>query len=142
MKPMTELAFPPRRAAAAELRLRLPATPASLTKIRAQLGAFLDEQAVGDKLFFEALLVAHELAANAIEHGSGPWDEIELRVALERERLCITAIDEAKRASIPVALSPDARRERGRGLQVVGRLADWSEHLEAGRRHVRAELLL
>jgi hypothetical protein len=62
-----------------ELRLTLPAEPAALARVRAELGRFLDRSQVGDSGFFNGLLIAHELAANAIRHGSDRSDEIELR---------------------------------------------------------------
>jgi anti-sigma regulatory factor (Ser/Thr protein kinase) len=109
--------------------------------VRAQLGRFLDARRVGDEVFYDALLVAHELAANAITHGSSARDEIEVQAELLRDRLRLTVYDRARR-STPVAFTADERRESGRGLQIVGRLAEWSERIVAGRREVSAELPL
>jgi anti-sigma regulatory factor (Ser/Thr protein kinase) len=127
---------------AAGLCARLPAEAASLPEVRSLLGRFLDERDVGDDVFYDALLVAHELTANAIRHGSGDDDEIELRARLLANRLCIVVTDAARRAAVPFALAPDEHREGGRGLQVVARLAEWSERIVGGRREVRAELPL
>jgi anti-sigma regulatory factor (Ser/Thr protein kinase) len=126
----------------ADLEARLPAKPASLPQVRSLLGRFLDERDVRDDVFYNALLVAHELTANAIRHGSGEEDEIEVRARLLGNRLCIAVYDAARRHGVPVRLSPDERREGGRGLQLVGQLADWSERIVEGRREVRAELSL
>ena len=110
--------------------------------MRSLLGQFLDERAIGDEVFYDALLVAHELTANAISHGSGGEDEIEVRARLLPNRLTIVVSDSARLPAVPFALPPDERRESGRGLQVVARLAEWSERIVGGRREVRAELPL
>ena len=123
-------------------RASLPAEPASLPQMRSLLGRFLNECGVGDHVFYNGLLVADELVANAIEHGSGDDEEVEIHVQLLGDRLCIAVYDCARQAGVPVALTPDEGRESGRGLQVVARLADWSEQIIGGRREVRAELPL
>ena len=51
------------------LNLNVEATPASLSRVRAMLGQFLQEYDVADDLRQAALLIVHELTANAIEHG-------------------------------------------------------------------------
>jgi anti-sigma regulatory factor (Ser/Thr protein kinase) len=141
---MSEPAVPPSQPLApapARASFFLRAEPASLRQVRGQLGRFLDAQRVGDELFYDALLVAHELAANAITHGSAPPDEIEVQAELLRDRLRLTVSDQA-RGSAPLAFTADEHRESGRGLQIVGRLAEWSERIVAGRREVSAELPL
>ena len=125
-----------------DLRANLPAERSSLPRLRSLLVRFLDECDVGDHVFYDALLVTHELLANAIEHGSEEEDEVEIRVQLLRTRLCVVVCDRARKGRVPVALSPDEQRDGGRGLQVVGQLADWSEQIVGGRREVRAELAL
>ena len=86
--------------------------------------------------------MAHELAANAVRHGSDEGDEVELRAQIVGRRLCLTVTDQARRRLAPVALTPDDAREDGRGLQIVGRLAEWTERVVDGRREIRAELAL
>ena len=126
----------------ADLHANLRAERSSLPQMRSLLLRFLDEWDVDDHVFHDALLVTHELLANAIEHGSNEEDEIEIRVQLLRARLCIVVCDRARKGRVPVALSPDEQRDGGRGLQVVAQLADWSERIVGGRREVRAELAL
>jgi anti-sigma regulatory factor (Ser/Thr protein kinase) len=141
---MSEPAVPPSQLLApvrARESLVLRAEPSSLPQVREQLGRFLDAQRVGDEVFYDALVVAHELAANAITHGSAPRDEIEVQAELLRDSLRITVLDRA-RGSAPLALTADEHRESGRGLQIVCRLAEWSERIVAGRREVVAELPL
>ena len=125
-----------------DLKLRLPARSVALAEVRAQLAAFLDAHAIKDEVFSDALLVGHELAANAIAHGSSDDDLIDVRAEIRDGRLRISVADAARRPGTPVMLSPDEWRERGRGLQIVERLAEWSERIVGGRREVRAELPL
>lgn len=141
---MPELALPPsqpRVPTSARESFVLPAEPSSLPQVRARIGSFLDTQRIGDEVFYDALLVAHELAANAITHGSAPQDEIEIQTELLCDRLRITLFDRA-RGPAPLAFAADEHRESGRGLQIVSRLAEWSERIVAGRRGVSAELPL
>ena len=124
------------------LRLTLPAEPSALGAVRGELGRFLDRNRIPDEVFYDALLVAHELAANAVRHGSEPGDEVELRAEIRGPRLRLVVSDPARHDSAPLALAPDAAAEGGRGLQIVGRLADWTDERVDGRRQVRAELAL
>jgi anti-sigma regulatory factor (Ser/Thr protein kinase) len=125
-----------------DLSVWVPATPAALKDVRRRVAEFLDEHDVDAESSQHALAVAHELAANAVAHGSGDGDEVEVRAELDGERLLIVVSDAARHGGVPYALSPDEQRERGRGLQVVERLAEWSESIVGGRREVRAELRL
>jgi anti-sigma regulatory factor (Ser/Thr protein kinase) len=125
-----------------DLHASLPADRSSLSQVRSLLAGFLEGSDVGDEASYNAQLVMHELVANAIEHGSNERDKIEVLVQLLRNRLCIVVYDNARKSRVPVALTPDEHRDHGRGLQVVGQLADWSEQIVRGRREVRAELPL
>jgi anti-sigma regulatory factor (Ser/Thr protein kinase) len=125
-----------------DLRARLPADRSSLPKMRALLAGFLEASDLGDEVSYNAQLVMHELAANAIEHGSDEQDDIEVVVQLLRNRLSIVVYDNARRNRVPVALTPDGHRDHGRGLQVVDQLAQWSEQVVGGRRKVCAQLPL
>ena len=125
-----------------DLSLRLPATPAALGDVRVGVGEFLGAREIGEETYYDALMVAHELAANAIAHGSREGDEIEVRANIRDDRLSIVVTDSARRGGVPFVLSPDEHRERGRGLQVVDQLAEWSEAVVGGRREVQAVLLL
>ena len=125
-----------------DLSLRLPAIPAALGHVRVGVGEFLEAREIGDETYYDALMVAHELAANAIAHGSREGDEIEVRANIRDDRLSIVVTDSARRGGVPFVLSPDEQRERGRGLQVVDQLAEWSEAVVGGRREVHAVLSL
>jgi anti-sigma regulatory factor (Ser/Thr protein kinase) len=106
------------------LRLLLPAELPALGEIRVQLGRFPHRNAIGGDVHSDALLIAHELAANAVQHGSAPGDEIELHAEILPRRLYLTVSDRARRRSAPVALTPDDTRKDGRGLQIVAELAN------------------
>ena len=90
-------------AVVADLHASIPAKRASLPQMRSLAGRFLDEHDVCDDVFYDALLVAHELVANAIEHGSGKEDEVEFLIQLRAHRLCIVVYDNVPvRGSTPV----------------------------------------
>lgn len=122
------------------LRLQLPADRSSLITIREQLSAFLTAHGIEETHCFDALLVASELAANAVEHGSQPGDVVEILCEVRGDEVWIRVLDCA-RGSIPVSLSPDPTRAHGRGLAIVERLSlSWSETIRNGRREVSARL--
>jgi anti-sigma regulatory factor (Ser/Thr protein kinase) len=125
----------------AEASVTLPAEPAAVGLARAFLKRTLDQAGIDESRRFEALLVASELVANAVTHGSRPGDEISLDVSLDATLLRI-AVGDAARGTAPVALTRDEERPAGRGLAVVDRLAVWSERIVDGRREVRADLTL
>lgn len=109
---------------------------------RRLLARLLDAGGVRSDRRSDALLVASELVANAISHGSCPGDEITVEFAVRSRCLRICVRDPVRSSLAPVALSPDERRPSGRGLQIVGQLADWSERIVHGRREVRATVAL
>ena len=124
------------------LNLNVEATPASLSRVRAVLRQFLQEHDVADDVRAPALLIVHELTANAIEHGSRRQDEIELAITLEPETLLIRVLDPARSDQSPRPLAPDPAHESGRGMLIVDRLAAWHEEMRAGRRQVTVTLPL
>jgi anti-sigma regulatory factor (Ser/Thr protein kinase) len=124
------------------LGLRVRAEAASLARIRRALARFLAEQELAEQRRQDALLVVHELAANAIEHASAGNDHVEIAVSLEPESLVIRVLDPARTVTRPAALEPDDSRESGRGMLIVHQLARWSEQLKGDRREVTAQLPL
>lgn len=123
------------------LSLQLPAVPAS---VRAARVAAVDALpgGSGDPLAQELQLVVSELVSNAIEHGSGEGDTVELELSRRGDCVLVVVRDPARnRGSVPVVLTPDGDRVRGRGLHVVDGIAtDWGERIAGGRREVWAEL--
>lgn len=124
------------------LGLRVRAEAASLARIRRAFARFLAERGLAERRRQDALLIVHELAANAIEHASAGNDHIEVAVSLEPESLLIRVLDRARTVTRPAALQPDDSRESGRGMLIVNQLARWSEQLLGDRREVTAELPL
>jgi anti-sigma regulatory factor (Ser/Thr protein kinase) len=124
------------------LDLRVGAEAASLARVRRLLAGFLAEHEVDERREQDALLVASELTANAIEHASTAEDLVEIAVWLEPESLLIRVLDPARTTSRPVPLEPDESRESGRGMLIVNELGSWSARLTRGRREVTARLPL
>jgi anti-sigma regulatory factor (Ser/Thr protein kinase) len=114
------------------LDLRVRAEAASLARVRALLTAFLSDQGIREDQQHNALLVMHELAANAIEHGSTD-DEVEITIMLKPRSLLIRILDPARTGAVD---------ESRRGLLIVGQIAPWTRRLHGGRREVTARLPL
>ena len=127
---------------ARRLDIHVPAQAASLANLRRLLIRFLTDNAVTREQQQSALLVATELAANAIEHASRQDDELDITVVFEPHSLLIRVLDPARTGTAPVPLDADESSESGRGMLIVSRLARWSERQHEGRREVSAELPL
>ena len=124
------------------LEVRIRAQSASLARVRRLLMRYLADQGVEVDQQHEALLVAHELVANAIEHGSTAEDEVEIAVTVDGRLIQIRILDPARTAASPAAQDPEEFSESGRGMLIVGRLANWTERLAEGRREVTAYVSL
>jgi anti-sigma regulatory factor (Ser/Thr protein kinase) len=125
------------------LEISVPARTASLAQIRRLLRGFLAEHDVREDQRHGVVLVTHELAANAIVHGSAGQDEVvAITIRLEPQSLLIRVIDPAPSVARPASLEPTDWRESGRGLLMVDQLATWSEKLVDGHREVNATLPL
>jgi len=124
------------------LDLHVRAEAASLAQIRRALAEFLAQHELEEQRRQDAMLVVHELAANAIEHASAGDDHLEVAVSLAPESLLIRVLDPGRTATRPAPLEPDHSREFGRGMAIVDRLARWSEQLKGDRREVTAQLPL
>jgi anti-sigma regulatory factor (Ser/Thr protein kinase) len=125
----------------AEACASLAAEPRSVSVARRLLAQLLDARGVSSDHRSDALLVASELVANAVRHGSSPGDEITVEFAVRPGTVRICVRDPVRNRSAPVALSADDRRPSGRGLQIVEQIADWSERIVHGRREVRATVV-
>lgn len=110
-----------------------PGLPASASAVR----DFVREACagiLGAEQLDTAVLLASELAANAIRHaGSGSF---KVSIALSREAIQISVRDREKTS--PVLGAPDADSGSGRGLQLVDQLSgDWGvKYAEAGGKSV------
>ena len=128
----------PSEAAAASLT----AEPSSVSAARQLLAQVLDAAGVRGDPRSKALLIASELVTNAISPGSRSGDEIDVEFAVQPDFVRMRVRDPIRGRSTPVALSPNEDRAAGRGLQIVGQFADWTERVINGRREVEAELAL
>ncbi len=125
------------------LEISVSAQPTSLAQIRRLLGEFLAEHRVPDDQHHRVVLVTHELAANAIVHGStDPDDLVAIMITLEPRSVLIRVLDPGRTDAIPASLEPTHWRESGRGMLIVDRLATWSQEHHDGRREVTAKLPL
>lgn len=91
----------------------LPCELTRLAELRRDLGAWLDQIDLSEELRSSVILATHEAAANAIEHAV-PCESVEVRAAIERDRLTVTVTDTGawKHASFD-------DDERGRGLMMI-----------------------
>ena len=88
---------------------------------------FLADQPTTDELRHNAALVAYELVANAVAHGSPDGDgTIELTCAVDDNALVVRVRDAGSHGSVePRALKPEVGH--GRGLAIVDALSSsWS----------------
>jgi anti-sigma regulatory factor (Ser/Thr protein kinase) len=125
------------------LEFSVAAEAASLVEVRKRLRGFLAEHRVREDQRDDVVLVVHELAANAIMHGSGAQDEeVAIAIRLEPRSVVIRVLDSARSDGMPASLEPTDWRESGRGMLIVDRLATWSQELRDGHREVAAKVSL
>ena len=119
------------------LRWRLDSSAAAVGHMRRELGVALDRCGMSDDAHEMVLLVAYELAANAVEHVGGP---VEVVTTLSAGSVRIEVSDGSPEA--PLLRPRDPLALRGRGLQVVDGLASrWSWNAEDTGKTVWAEVL-
>jgi anti-sigma regulatory factor (Ser/Thr protein kinase) len=116
-----------------EARALLAAEPQSVGKARALLRRVLNECGVDGQRAHDAVLVASELVANAIRHGSRFGDTIEFQIT-------VRVRDSARTAATPHFLPAKEKREAGGGLSIIAQLASWSNGVIGRRREVHAEM--
>jgi anti-sigma regulatory factor (Ser/Thr protein kinase) len=106
------------------LHWHLESSAAAVGRMRHELGDALNRCGVPDEAHEVVLLVANELAANAVEHVGS---EVEVVAAFRSGSVRIAVSDDSPRA--PRLRRYDPRARRGRGLQMVDGLAsrwNWS----------------
>lgn len=99
--------------------LPVPRDRARLADVRARAQSAMYEWALLDEVVDTAVLLASELATNALVHGK---DYVELRIRLTRDRLVIEAEDGGHH--MPRRRRAGNDDEGGRGLHLVAVLAD------------------
>jgi anti-sigma regulatory factor (Ser/Thr protein kinase) len=98
---------------------RWPSAPAALRAMRLELRPLLDLTGLPDDQVQDLILAAGEAAANAVEHARDPAPP------------CFDVLTEVGEAAARIVIqdhgrwrAPTAAGDRGRGLQMIGRLAD------------------
>jgi anti-sigma regulatory factor (Ser/Thr protein kinase) len=118
------------------LRWLLESSAAAVCRMRHELRDALDRRSVPVEAHDVVLLVANELAANAVEHvGSA----VEVVAVFSPGSVRIAVRDDSPRA--PRLQPHNPRAPRGRGLQMVDNLAQrWSWHTDHGGKTVWADV--
>jgi anti-sigma regulatory factor (Ser/Thr protein kinase) len=105
----------------APLRIRLPATPASLAVIRAHLRSWLPTARVGPAAAADILLAVGEAASNAVEHavrGTSRDVELEVTARATNTGLALTIKDNGRWHA------PQRSAQRGHGSTLMSALVD------------------
>jgi anti-sigma regulatory factor (Ser/Thr protein kinase) len=123
-----------------EVRAQLAANARSVAQARRLVRNVLRGSTAEAQRVHDALLVASELVSNAISHGSRQGDEIDVQFKLVGSTLLLRVVDPARADAVPHLRPRDPARVTGRGIEIIGRLARWSERVVDGRRAVQAEL--
>jgi anti-sigma regulatory factor (Ser/Thr protein kinase) len=110
------------------LALRVPADPTRLSILRKRLEDFLSAHRVSESDLFDLIVAASEATANAIEHPVNPRENvIDVEVSIDDETVEATVRDTGRWRQ------PTPGRNRGRGLALIGALADLRvDHSDAG----------
>ena len=113
-----------------------PDAPEFVSRARHDVEAFLSENDVGGELMQVAVLLASELAANAVLHAHTPFT---LTAELAAERLTIEVEDAS--AKLPEVLRPSASSASGRGMFMVDAMSSrWGAEPTPGGKRVWFEL--
>jgi Histidine kinase-like ATPase domain len=120
---------------------QLPPDPSCAPLSRSLLRAAMTSLGLGDDLIDAAVLAVSEQATNSLQHGlrTEPYDPVvpaELWVwarATPARHLVVTVFDTC-RTSWPTTPSGDLLDEHGKGVAVIGAVADgWGAHLSRSR---------
>lgn len=105
-----------------ERDLRVPADFGQMREIRAFADAASEAAGYPERDVYAIRMAFGEAAANAIEHGSGEGDWIELRAAVEDDVLALYVKDTG--TFVPRVEPRGELPERGRGLAFMGEMMD------------------
>jgi anti-sigma regulatory factor (Ser/Thr protein kinase) len=118
------------------LQWHLEPSAAAVGRMRHELGAALDLRGVADDAHEAVLLVAYELAANAVEHVGSP---VHVVATFSAGSVRIAVTDGSPDS--PRLRPPNSVALRGRGLQMVDGLANrWSWSRDGDGKTVWADL--
>lgn len=117
-----------------------PAELASLPRLRRLVRRFLADQGVVGEGRDQVALVAHELTANVVEHGSEHGLPFYLEIRVEEEAVVIRVTAPHPRSGQVRVVQPEEFAERGRGMMIVETLAEWRQQDTATGRGVVARI--
>jgi anti-sigma regulatory factor (Ser/Thr protein kinase) len=121
-------------------RLELPLACGREASRRARdhVGAFLEAHGINGEVRQVALVIVSELVTNAVVHGAEP---ITLEVAIRDDTVRLEVCDGDDRAGVVAARSTRGGDTHGRGLAIVGSLAQrWGVRSHRGGKGVWAEM--
>lgn len=121
------------------MELSIPASPSRLATLRRAARAYL--RGVSDEVADEVVLALHEVATNAVLHGSRAGQPIQVHVHVNDGWVEASVLDQGPQPppGLPAAASPGELRAFGRGLWLLHRLVD-ELCLERVRRGTRVTL--
>src|SRR3954447_7005625 len=102
-----------------DVALTLPANPTASAAAREALRALARERGLEGERVADAALMISELVSNAVEHASGPDDDVLVRLTLHAGTLSASVSDRGRGVSVPQVRSPDFERGSGHGLFLV-----------------------
>ncbi len=118
------------------LQWHLEPSAAAVGRMRHELDVALDLRRIPGDAHEAVLLVAYELAANAVEHGGSP-----VRVVATFSAGSVRVAVSDRSPDSPRLRPPNSVALRGRGLQMVDGLANrWSWSRDGGGKTVWADL--
>lgn len=107
----------------------VPPEPRLLRELRGAVRADLERAGLDAAVVDDAVLCMHEACLNAIQHGAG---DVHVRWEVARGGVTIEVADHGPGVTLrPPGEPPPPDRQSGRGLFLIGRLAD---RLETGAR--------
>ncbi|MEV0188279.1 ATP-binding protein [Kitasatospora purpeofusca] len=103
-------------------QITLTAMPAEVPDARRQVRLALRRWGWEDGAVDDIVSICSELLANAIRHGSSPDDEVDLMLRQSHGSVRVEVVD--RRPDLKLPTVPVTRDEGGRGLVIVGELAE------------------
>jgi anti-sigma regulatory factor (Ser/Thr protein kinase) len=121
------------------MELSIPASPSRLAALRRAARAYL--RGVSEEAAEDIVLALHEVATNAVLHGSRAGQPIQVRVHVNDGWVQASVLDHGPQPppGLPADADPGELRAFGRGLWLLRRLVD-EIRLERVRRGTRVTL--